>query len=172
MGHTETVPDFAKTHRKGTSPTTRSTGKSLRWLAAISKPFQARLLRTGREPTNGLSGRDQPLTKLKPSKVQRKPIPGSTWNGCAFAKETYVRKIQPLLAGVKVRVLSSALGLSEPYAAEIHAGRKKPHPRHWKTLARLVGIAARMRSQQPIAVDQAPPFVATSDIMLWRVHQK
>jgi hypothetical protein len=27
----------------------------------------------------------QPLTKLKPSKVQRKPIPGLTWSGCAFA---------------------------------------------------------------------------------------
>jgi hypothetical protein len=49
------------------------------------KAFQARLLKTGREPTNGLSGKGQPLTRLKPSKVQRKPIPGSTWSGCAFA---------------------------------------------------------------------------------------
>ena len=46
---------------------------------------QARLLKTGREPTNELSGKHQPLTKPKPSNVRRKPIPGSTWNGCAFA---------------------------------------------------------------------------------------
>jgi hypothetical protein len=31
-----------------------------------------------REPTNGLSGKGQPLTKPKPSNVRRKPIPGST----------------------------------------------------------------------------------------------
>ncbi len=48
-------------------------------------------------------------------------------------KETFVRKIQPLLSGVK------ALGISEPYAAEVRAGRYIPHPRHWQTLARLVG---------------------------------
>lgn len=54
-------------------------------------------------------------------------------------KETFVRKIQPLLSGVKVPVLSVALGISEPYAAEVRAGRYIPHPRHWQTLARLVG---------------------------------
>ena len=43
--------------------------------AAISKPFQALLPKTGREPTKGLSGKDQPLTKLKPSNVRRKLIP-------------------------------------------------------------------------------------------------
>ena len=32
-----------------------------------------------------LSGKGQPLTRLKPSKVQRKPIPGLTWSGCGFA---------------------------------------------------------------------------------------
>ncbi len=36
-------------------------------------------------PTNGLSGKGKPLTKLKLSKMQRKPIPGLTWSGCAFA---------------------------------------------------------------------------------------
>lgn len=31
--------------------------------------------------------------------------------------------------------------LSEPYATDIYAGRRLPHPRHWLTLARLVGVA-------------------------------
>ncbi len=54
-------------------------------------------------------------------------------------KDFYLRRIQPLLSGVTVPVLTSALSISEPYAAEIRAGRYLPHPRHWQTLARLVG---------------------------------
>jgi hypothetical protein len=56
-------------------------------------------------------------------------------------KETYVRRIQPLLSGVKVPVLASTLGISEPYAAEIRAGRYLPHPRHWLALAKLIGVS-------------------------------
>jgi hypothetical protein len=34
--------------------------------------------------------------------------------------------------------IASALGISEPYATDIRAGRRIPHPRHWMILARLV----------------------------------
>lgn len=47
----------------------------------------------------------------------------------------------PRLAGVAVSALRSALGISEPYAAFIRSGSRVPHPRHWQTLARLVGLA-------------------------------
>ncbi len=57
-------------------------------------------------------------------------------------KDFYLRKIQPLLSGVTVPALASALGISEPYAAEIRAARYLPHRRHWQTLARLVGVSA------------------------------
>src|SRR5262249_5146011 len=56
-------------------------------------------------------------------------------------EETYLRKIQPRLADVMVPAISSALGISQPYAAEIRAGRCRPHPRHWLTLVRLVGVS-------------------------------
>ncbi len=56
-------------------------------------------------------------------------------------EETYRRKIQPRLSVITVPALSSALGISQPYAAEIRAGRYLPHRRHWQTLARLVGVA-------------------------------
>ena len=56
-------------------------------------------------------------------------------------KDFYLRKIQPLLSGITVPAISSALGVSEPYAAEIRAGRYLPHPRHWLTLARLAGVS-------------------------------
>ena len=40
--------------------------------------------------------------------------------------------------------LSSTLGVSEPYVVDIRAGRRVPHPRHWQTLAGLVGIEPKM----------------------------
>jgi selenocysteine lyase/cysteine desulfurase len=56
-------------------------------------------------------------------------------------EETYTQKIQPRLAGITVSAISSALGISEPYATDIRAGKRCPHPRHWQILARLVGVS-------------------------------
>ncbi len=56
-------------------------------------------------------------------------------------EQAYFQKIQPRLAGVTIPFIASALGLSQPYAAEIRAGRRRPHPRHWQTLARIVGFS-------------------------------
>jgi hypothetical protein len=58
-------------------------------------------------------------------------------------EETYNRKIQPLLKDIANPVIMSSLGVSVTYAVAIRAGRRKPHPRHWEALARLVGVAAR-----------------------------
>jgi CRISPR-associated endonuclease Cas1 len=55
-------------------------------------------------------------------------------------EETYTNKIRPLLAGIANPVIMSALGVSVAYAVAIRAGRRRPHPRHWKVLAELVGI--------------------------------
>jgi CRISPR-associated endonuclease Cas1 len=55
-------------------------------------------------------------------------------------EQTYHNKIHPGLAGVTVRAVASALGVSQPYASNIRSGKRKPHPRHWQTLARLVGM--------------------------------
>ncbi len=52
-------------------------------------------------------------------------------------EKTYVTKIQPALAGITIRVIATALGVSEPYATDIRAGKRRPHPRHWLALARL-----------------------------------
>ena len=55
--------------------------------------------------------------------------------------EAYLQKVQPLLAGITYSAIASALGVSLPYAADIRSGRRLPHPRHWQTLARLVGVS-------------------------------
>jgi CRISPR-associated protein Cas1 len=52
-------------------------------------------------------------------------------------EQTYVEKIQPALATVAISRLASTLGVSESYAADIRAGRHRPHPRHWQALAEL-----------------------------------
>lgn len=57
-------------------------------------------------------------------------------------EQTYREKIQPGLAGVTVRAVASALGVSQPYASNIRSGKRRPHPRHWLALAQLVGIGA------------------------------
>jgi hypothetical protein len=43
---------------------------------------------------------------------------------------------------LKVREISEALHVSKPYAALVRAGRRRPHPKHWKILAELVNIPA------------------------------
>lgn len=57
-----------------------------------------------------------------------------------LTEEGYRERIQPLLKKITVPVLSSTLGLSQPYMAEIRAGRQVPHPRHWRYIAQLVGL--------------------------------
>jgi hypothetical protein len=56
-----------------------------------------------------------------------------------LTEQAYREKIQPRLAEVTVPTISKALGISGPYATDIRAGRRRPHPRHWEKLARLVG---------------------------------
>ena len=53
--------------------------------------------------------------------------------------ESYMNKIQPLLANVTTSAISTALGVSWVYASHIRAGAKCPHPRHRVKLAELVG---------------------------------
>jgi CRISPR/Cas system-associated endonuclease Cas1 len=56
-------------------------------------------------------------------------------------EKTYVQEIQPRLAGITISALASTLGVSEPYAAHVRAGRHRPHLRHWDTLAKLTGVS-------------------------------
>jgi len=57
-----------------------------------------------------------------------------------LTERVYVNEIQPRLAKVSASTLASALKVSTPYAVDVRAGRYRPHPRHWLTLAGLVSI--------------------------------
>jgi CRISPR-associated endonuclease Cas1 len=52
----------------------------------------------------------------------------------------YREQIQPGLVNVSARRLAATLGVSRRYAISLRAGRYRPHPRHWSTLAALVGV--------------------------------
>lgn len=57
-----------------------------------------------------------------------------------LTEQAYREKIQSRLAELTVPAISNALGISGPYATDIRAGKRRPHPRHWQSLARLVGV--------------------------------
>jgi len=54
--------------------------------------------------------------------------------------KAYVQQIHPHLADVTISNIALTLGVSLPYASDIRAGRRRPHPRHWLSLARLAGV--------------------------------
>ena len=56
------------------------------------------------------------------------------------ALNLYLEKVRRKLATVAISALSSSIGVSEPYAADIRAGRRRPHPRHWEALEKLAGV--------------------------------
>jgi hypothetical protein len=55
-------------------------------------------------------------------------------------EKVYRDRIQPRLASITIPMILSTLDVSEPYFANIRAGRCIPHPRHWLPLARLAGL--------------------------------
>ncbi len=52
----------------------------------------------------------------------------------------YATQVHPKLANYSISRIAMTLGVSLPYASDIRAGRKKPHPRHWLALAGLADI--------------------------------
>jgi hypothetical protein len=57
-----------------------------------------------------------------------------------LAEHFYEKEIQPRLKGATLSQIASVLGVSIPYASDIRRGKRRPHQRHWETLAGLVGI--------------------------------
>jgi hypothetical protein len=85
------------------------------------------------------------LTRLG-EKQRSHRIAERDWNPAAqpdwLDEAAYVEKIQPRLADVTISKIALTLGVCLPYASDIRAGRKRPHPRHWLALARVAGISA------------------------------
>ncbi len=57
-----------------------------------------------------------------------------------LTEEVYLKEIQPSLARMSTSAIAGRIGLSRWYAGRIRKGHR-PHPRHWHSLARLIGIS-------------------------------
>jgi hypothetical protein len=60
--------------------------------------------------------------------------------------EFYDKQIQPKLGSAMISRVASLLRVSDSYAADIRAGRRRPHPRHWLKLAELSGMSPERRA--------------------------
>jgi hypothetical protein len=94
----------------------------------------------------GLSRPKSKQAKARLSKrISDRAVANTWWDPKSLpnwlTEECYVQRIQPLLRGKKVREIAEAMQVSQPYAAFIRSGRRRPHPRHWKALSEIVGIA-------------------------------
>lgn len=84
--------------------------------------------------------------ELKRGATQRKRYEAQrTWDESSqpawLNDQFYSEEIQPRLDTVEVKAIAASLDVSIPYASNVRAGRRRPHPRHWETLARLVGLS-------------------------------
>ncbi len=109
---------------------------------AISKENVLKAARLGRLATH------KPEAQARRAQTQRRQNAAlKAWNPAGkpdwLDEKTYRDKIQPRLLSVKVPSIMSAISVSEPYALRIRGGRCIPHPRHWLTLASIVGLTTR-----------------------------
>jgi len=76
---------------------------------------------------------------LRAATVRRQETAKRAWKPSDLPEwlneKVYRERILPRLVGITVTTISSALGISKPYATDIRAGKRVPHPRHWETLA-------------------------------------
>jgi CRISPR-associated endonuclease Cas1 len=110
----------------------------------VSREKLIELAKIGREAARN------PDSRKKHSETQRRHETAKrAWRSSPKAdwpdEDTYVRQIQPRLAEVTISAITSTLGVSESYAADIRAGRHRPHPRHWQALEQLVGLSSNER---------------------------
>ena len=57
-----------------------------------------------------------------------------------LTESLYLDKIQPALAGFSNSKIANCLGISSCSASQIRSGKLRPHPRHWRVLAKVVGV--------------------------------
>ena len=96
-----------------------------------------------------LLGHAQPKSKKTKARISKvlshHAVTNTWWDPSSLPRwlneECYVQKIQPRLRTITVREISEATQVSKPYAALIRAGRRRPHPRHWQSLATLAGVS-------------------------------
>jgi CRISPR-associated endonuclease Cas1 len=92
----------------------------------------------------GRMAAQKPEARAKHSESARKhALARSSWDTSSqpvwLTEECFLKTIQPLLAIASASAIRRCIGVSHCYASKIRQGYR-PHPRHWLSLAELVGI--------------------------------
>jgi CRISPR-associated endonuclease Cas1 len=87
-----------------------------------------------------------PQAEARRAETMRRQMAGrKSWNPSDLpdwlTEQIYRERIQPRLREVTIRTISTVLQISEPYAASVREGRRIPHARHWKALARIADVS-------------------------------
>ena len=105
----------------------------------VSRKNMVEIAKQGRIASRSAESRARLATTQR-----RQAIARWSWNPASqpdwLTEDFYKNQIQPKLVNCSLSQIASALGVSILYASDIRRGRRKPHPRHWKTLAKLAGI--------------------------------
>jgi CRISPR-associated endonuclease Cas1 len=56
-------------------------------------------------------------------------------------RDAFAELVVPALAAVTLPAIANATGMSTSAAAKVRSGRRVPHPRHWRALCELAGVA-------------------------------
>ncbi len=91
-----------------------------------------------------LAGRSIEARAKHSETARRHALARSSWDASSqpawLTSVFFSQKVQPLLANVSAAKIRSSIGVSRWYANKIRKDYV-PHPRHWRTLAQLTGIA-------------------------------
>jgi CRISPR-associated endonuclease Cas1 len=107
---------------------------------AVSRERMLEVARRGRVASKS------PESRARVAATQRRHAGWCKWLPSSqpdwLTEEIYTTKIKPLLARSPNSEIARTLDVSIPYAASIRVGRRRPHPRHWRALAELVGVSS------------------------------
>jgi len=95
-----------------------------------------------------LLGHAKPKSKKTKARISKAlsdhAVANTWWDPGSLPKwlteNCYLQTIQPRLRVRKVREIAEVMRVSQAYAAFIRSGRRRPHARHWMTLAKLVDV--------------------------------
>jgi CRISPR-associated endonuclease Cas1 len=118
---------------------TKGSNRCARCAVAISKERMLEVARRGRVASKSPEARSRvAATQRNHVAAWGKWLPSSQpeW----LTEDMYTTKIRALLARYSNSEIAGTIDVSIPYATSIRQGRRRPHPRHWLALAKLVGV--------------------------------
>ena len=115
-----------------------------KYCGSCAATFQAEQIREAAKSVGTVAAHSASAKALRSQSARHNALARSAWDPSSLPDwlnaESFMQKIQPMLANVTTSAIATALGVSWVYASHIRAGAKRPHQRHWVRLAELVGL--------------------------------